>query len=112
MITLSSFIGEIIDDVWKARNYVDYSSAVLSEKYFADPFIKGLPIPHYTIDNVEIEVPVMVVGLKTDAEDFEKNKRSIVEITDKRLPSLLFRTLKYNFYTKFDQDEREKNHRE
>ena len=108
MITLSSFVGEIVDDICKARSYADYSSAVLSEKYFADPFINGLPIPHYTIDDVEIEVPVMVVGVKTDAEDFEKNKKCIVEITEKKLPSLLLQTLKFNYYKKIDEEKKEK----
>lgn len=97
MVTLTEFIGEVLDNVSKARSYSDYASAALSEQYFADPFIKNLPIPHYTIDEAEIEVPVIVVGIKTDSEQFEAQKSAITDIAAQKLPALLLHTFKTNF---------------
>lgn len=97
MVTLSEYIGEIVNDIGKARNYADIGSANLSEKYYADPFIRALPIPHYTIDEAEIDVPVMVVGIKTRSGKFEKQKTEIIKVTEQKLPLLIVRAYKWNY---------------
>ncbi len=94
MTTLAKFIGEIVDDIGKARSYADYSSAVLAEKYYADPFIKTLPVPHYTIDEVEVEVPVTVVGVKSSVAKNDEFKEEFIEKITETMPHAVFRGLK------------------
>lgn len=98
MASLNEFIGEIIDSISKARNYADQGSAELAEQYFADPFVKNLPIPHYTVDDVEVRVPVMVVGIKTNSQRYEACIAQMIETTSTQLPPLLLKTLRYNYF--------------
>ena len=97
MTMLSEFIGELIGDIGKARSYADHSAAVLAEEYFSDPFIKNLPIPHYTIDEAEIDVPVIVVGLRSDSQNLQACKKNIVDIITEKMPDLLMKSFKWDY---------------
>ncbi|MFI3128896.1 MAG: hypothetical protein R3Y18_02410 [Bacillota bacterium] len=117
MTTLAKFIGEIVDDIGKARSYADYSSAVLAEKYYADPFIKSLPVPHYTIDEVEVEVPVTVVGVKSSVAKNDEFKEEFIEKITETMPHAVFRSLKttlhkHNTELAKKQEERHKSKRD
>lgn len=66
MVMLSDFIGELVSGISDARRIADSNSAALSQSYHADPFLKGMPVPHYTIDEAEIKFPVSVVSVMSD----------------------------------------------
>lgn len=109
MATLSEFIGEIINDISKARSYGDYASASLSEQYYADPFVKNLPIPHYTIDEAEIEVPVMVMGINTANEHYQQAKGQLIDIVKQKLPLLIVQSYKFNFVQEREDRQQKEN---
>lgn len=97
MVTLSDFVGSLLKDIATARTNADYNAAAASELYHADPFIKSLPIPHYVIDEAEIDVPVMVVGITSDSEHFQFQKEQMLDAIKEKLPLLLLRSFKWNF---------------
>jgi hypothetical protein len=63
MIKLSEFIGEMVSDISEARKLADSNSAALSQSYHTDPFLKGMPVPHYTIEEAEVKFPLSVMGV-------------------------------------------------
>lgn len=103
MVELSTFIGQIVSDLASARTNADYYAAGISEQYHADPFVKNLPIPHYMIEEAEIEVPVMVVGISKNSELFENEKTELLEIIKSKLPILLLRSYKFNYVREREQ---------
>ncbi|MFI3168273.1 MAG: hypothetical protein R3Y32_09200 [Bacillota bacterium] len=108
MTTLGDFIGEIVGDISKARSYADHSSAVLAEKYHADPFTRGLTVPHYVIDEVEIDVPVMVMGVTESRASGENFKEDFLKKTSEEMTFQLYRRIKKQAKEQFDT-QNEKN---
>ncbi len=112
MVDLSSFVGQLASDIAAARTYADYYAASASEQYHADPFVKNLPVPHYIIDDVELEVPVMVVGITKNSDEFAAQKEELFETIKTNLPIYLVRSYKYNFVNLREEEklkEAEKN---
>ncbi len=97
MVELSTFIGQIISDVATARTNADAYAASTSELYHADPFVKNMPIPHYIIESAEVDVPVMVVGITKNSDEFEAQKEELFSAIKTKLPVLLVRNYKYTF---------------
>lgn len=97
MVTLSEFIGGLTEDLAKAAGYADSGSAALSEQYYADPFTKLLPVPHYVIEEAEIDVPVTVIGIKTRNDEFKQNTEDMLAVAENRLPFLITRSFKWNY---------------
>lgn len=111
MVSLSKFIGQLISDIANARSFADYSAASVSEQYYADPFVKSLPIPHYIIDEAEIEVPVMVVGIAKQSDEFDKQKSELLSVIGEKLPLMLIRCYKYNFIRERENVQRQEENK-
>lgn len=104
MVELSTFIGQLITDVATARTNADIFAAGTSELYHADPFVKNLPIPHYIIESAEIDVPVMVVGITKNSDEFDGQKEKLFEVIKNKLPVLLIRSYKFAYAKKFEYE--------
>lgn len=89
-VKLYELVGELVSDLAYARLVSDKHSCMISEKYLADPYMNGLPVPHFTISQAEISLPVMIAGVETDKIDYEKLKDSITDITKKKGVKVLF----------------------
>jgi len=107
MVELSTFIGQLISDVASARTNADVFAASTSELYHADPFVKNLPIPHYIIESAEIDVPVMVVGITKNSDEFESQKERLFSVINNKLPVLLVRSYKYAYAKKSELENEE-----
>ncbi len=99
MITFGEFAGVLITDFLQARKIADTYSAALSEEYHVNPILSGMPVPHYTIDEAEIDVPVKVMGIKKTEITQEMVKKILVKI-ERNLPTLLYRNIKNSYYEK------------
>ncbi len=112
MVELSTFIGQLISDVASARTNADIFAASTSELYHADPFVKNLPIPHYIIDSAEIDVPVMVVGITKNSDQFENQKQQLFALINNKLPVQVIRSYKYAYFKKHEKEieEEERKH--
>lgn len=89
-VKLYELVGELVSDLAYARLVSDKHSCMLSEKYQADPYMNGLPVPHFTISQAEISLPVMITGVETENGNYEKLKEGIIEATKKKAGKLLF----------------------
>ncbi len=111
MVELSTFIGQIISDVANARTQADTHVASVSEQYHADPFVKNLPVPHYTIESAEIDVPVMVVGIAKNSDEFAAQRESLFSAIRDKLPVMIMRNYKFS-YTQTRETEKQKESEE
>jgi hypothetical protein len=89
MLKLSDYIGQVLTDIATGREIADRNSAALSERYQADGFMKGMPVPHYTIDQASFDLPFMVVGVVTKGAMDEGIVEEIITITKERTIALI-----------------------
>ncbi len=89
MVKLSEFIGEIVSDISDARKIADSNSAALSQSYHADPFLKGMSVPHYTIQEAEVKVPVSVNRVVSHKQSNDFLITLILSTVKLKLPQLL-----------------------
>ncbi len=89
MLKLSDYIGQVLTDVATGREIADRNSAALSERYQADTFMKGMPVPHYTIEEASFELPFMIVGVVTQGKMDEGLVEGIVDSTRERTTALI-----------------------
>lgn len=107
MVKLSEFIGEMVSDISDARRIADSNSIALSQSYHADPFLKGMPVPHYTIQEAEIKVPVSVSKVTSNLQNNELLQPIILSTIKLKLPQLLISKF-LNFYIKKKEKEQQK----
>lgn len=107
MVKLSEFIGEMVSDISDARRIADSNSIALSQSYHADPFLKGMPVPHYTIQEAEIKVPVSVNKVTSNLQDDDLLQPIILSSINLKLPQLLINKF-INFYIKKIEKEQQK----
>ncbi|NBH26990.1 hypothetical protein D3Z60_14550 [Lachnospiraceae bacterium] len=99
MITFGEFAGTLITDFLQARKIADAYSAALSEEYYVNPVLRGMPVPHYTVDEAEIDVPMKIMGVRR-AEITKEDLRNILVKIEQKLPVLLYRNIKNSYYEK------------
>lgn len=89
MVLLSDFIGELVSDISDARRIADSNSASLSQSYHADPFLRGMPVPHYTINEAEVKFPVSVLSLLSDRNSKDVIGAVVLNAIKLKLPNIL-----------------------
>ena len=63
MPKLSEFIGAIVQETAKARMLADLESIRMAETYYQDMYLKHLPVPHFKMPEITIEMPVAVAQI-------------------------------------------------
>lgn len=101
-MTLGEFIGLVLTDLLEARHRADALAAVMSENYHIDPLMNGIPVPHYTIEEAEIDAPVQIVGIRRTAPDDMMIERLLFSL-QQSLPTYLYRSIKNAYYDKQTQ---------
>ena len=61
--SLAEFLGALIQETARARMFADMESIRIAETYYRDTYLKHLPIPHFKMPEVSIEMPVAVMQL-------------------------------------------------
>lgn len=108
MVKLSEFIGELVSDISDARRIADSNSAALSQSYHADPFLKGMSVPHYTIQEAEIKVPVSVNRVVSCKQNNDFLVTLILSTIKLKLPQMLTNKL-MEYYIKKKEKEQYEN---
>lgn len=98
-MTLGEFTGLLLTDFLEARRQADALAAAMSEDYHIDPLMNGIPVPHYTIEEAEIDVPVQIVGVRRTAPDDMLIERLLLTL-QQSLPTYLYRSIKNAYYDK------------
>lgn len=64
MIYLGDFLGHLLGELTIARAQADGETLRLAELYAAHEFLKHFPVPRLRIEDAQLDVPVLVVGVE------------------------------------------------
>ena len=60
MTYLGDYLGQLLSEVSIARMQGDIETLRLAELYAAHPLLRTMPIPHFRIPDIDVEIPVLV----------------------------------------------------
>lgn len=94
MPNLGDYLGHLISEVTIARMQADIEAVRVAELYSSHPLLKNMPIPHFRLPAVELDVPVVIKNLKES--DSEKPPRGTPSLAESRavFNKVLAKTLK------------------
>jgi hypothetical protein len=80
MPNLGDYLGHLISEVTIARMQADIEAVRVAELYSSHPLLKNMPIPHFRLPAVELDVPVVIKNLKeSESEDIPRGSPSLAE---------------------------------
>lgn len=65
MPNLGDYIGQLVSEMTIARVQADLEAVRVAELYASHPLLKHLPVPHFRLPEVELNVPVVVNDAET-----------------------------------------------
>jgi hypothetical protein len=64
MPSLGEYLGNLVAEVTVARVHADLAAVRVAELYAGHPVLRHLPVPHFRLPAVTIDVPVVVHGVE------------------------------------------------
>lgn len=89
MPLLGDFIGHLIAEITIARAQSDLESIRIAEYYVNHPILKHLPIPHFRLPDVSINVPVAIESMEEVSKEEEPRGKLQVEEIDRKLTGVV-----------------------
>jgi hypothetical protein len=68
MPNLGDFLGQLLGEITLARVQADLEALRVAELYASHPLLRRLPVPHFRLPDVELEVPVVISGMEEPRE--------------------------------------------
>ncbi|MEE9441923.1 MAG: hypothetical protein V3V99_04580 [candidate division Zixibacteria bacterium] len=60
MSKFGDFLGLILAEFTRARMNADIESVRIAKIYAGDPLLRNMPIPHFRLPNIEVDMPVVI----------------------------------------------------
>lgn len=80
MPNLGDYLGNLIAEVTIARMQADIEAVRVAELYSNHPLLRNMPIPHFRLPAVELDVPVVIQNLqKPDSKTATRGTPSLAE---------------------------------
>jgi len=57
---LGDYLGQLLSEITIARMHADLEALRVAELYASHPLLRTMPIPHFRLPDVELEVPVVI----------------------------------------------------
>jgi len=57
---LGDYLGQILSEITIARMHADLEAVRVAEFYAGHPLLRNMPVPHFRLPNVEVDVPVVI----------------------------------------------------
>jgi hypothetical protein len=64
MPPLGDYIGQLLSEITIARMQADIEAVRVAELYAGHPLLRNMPVPHFRLPNVEVDVPVVIKQLE------------------------------------------------
>lgn len=64
---LGDYLGHLVAEITNARMQADLQSVHIADIYAAHPYLKFLPVPHFRLPQVTLDVPVSIQDLEEGA---------------------------------------------
>lgn len=78
---LGDYIGHLLSEVTNARVQADLESVRIAEIYASHPLLRNMPVPHFRLPKVDLDVPVAISDMKS-AEDQEATHRVLTNMRE------------------------------
>ncbi len=72
MAYLGDFLGQLVTEVTRARMQADIEAIRVAEMYASHHLLRHMPVPHFRMPDVELDVPVVLQDLVGAPEDASK----------------------------------------
>lgn len=63
MTYLGDYIGQLLSEITMARMHSDLEAIRIAELYAGHPLLRHMPVPHFRLPDVQIDVPVVIKEL-------------------------------------------------
>lgn len=57
---LGDYIGQLLSEITIARMQADLEAVRVAELYAGHPLLRNMPVPHFRLPNIEVDVPVVI----------------------------------------------------
>jgi hypothetical protein len=64
---LGDYLGHLLSEITIARMKSDLESVRVAELYSSHPLLRNMPIPHFRLPNIELDVPVVIKKMEEEA---------------------------------------------
>lgn len=79
---LGDYIGYLLSEITIARMHADLEAVRIAELYSDHPLLRNMPIPHFRLPHVEMDIPVVVKQMEEQPE--EELPKGAPSLTDMR----------------------------
>lgn len=84
MPNLGDFLGHLVSEITIARMQADVEAVRIAELYASHPLLSNLPVPHFRLPNIDIDVPVVIKSMEEpDPEKPGRGTPTIREMHEK-----------------------------
>lgn len=66
---LGDYIGYLLSEITIARMHADLEAVRIAELYSDHPLLRSMPIPHFRLPDVEMDIPVVVKQMEEQPDD-------------------------------------------
>jgi hypothetical protein len=94
MAYLGDYLGQLISEITMARMQADLEAVRIAELYSSHPLLKNLPIPHFRLPVVELDVPVVIKNMEEPEKGESSRGTTDIKVLRKEFDALLSETLK------------------
>ncbi len=90
---LGDYLGQLLSEITIASMQADLEAVRLAELYAGHPLLRHMPVPHFRLPDVEIEVPIVIKQMEEQtpetpirgAPNVEELRKTFNEVLEKQL---------------------------
>lgn len=82
MPNLGDYIGLLLSEITIARMHADLETIRVAELYLSNPLLRNMPVPHFRLPTVEVDVPVVIKKMEEPTPG--KPPRGMPTLSDSR----------------------------
>lgn len=94
MAYLGDYLGQLMSEITMARMQADLEAVRIAELYSSHPLLKNLPIPHFRLPEVELDVPVVIQNMEEPVKGESPRGTTDIKVLRKEFDGVLSETLK------------------
>jgi len=68
MPNLGDYIGRLLSEITIARMHADLEAVRVAELYASHPLLRYMPVPHFRLPNVDVEIPVAIKQMEEEKD--------------------------------------------
>lgn len=89
MPNLGDYLGHLMIEITNARVQADLESVRLAEMYASHPLLKHMPVPHFRLPTVNLDVPVIIEEMEKTSKRWPPSGRVVLPYIRKSFDRLL-----------------------